>query len=29
MHLRGHSDRIIEKVIGANFHRVFGEIWAG
>jgi len=28
MHQRGHSDRVIEKVIGANFHRVFGETWA-
>jgi membrane dipeptidase len=28
MQQRGHPDRIIEKVIGANFHRVFGEIWA-
>ena len=27
MHQRGHSDRIIEKVIGGNFQRVFGEIW--
>jgi len=28
MHQRDHPDRIIEKVIGANFYRVFGEIWA-
>jgi len=28
MHQRGHPDRIIEKVVGTNFHRVFGEIWA-
>ena len=28
LHQRGHSDRIIEKVVGANFQRVFGEIWA-
>ena len=27
MHLRGHAERVIEKVIGGNFHRVFGEIW--
>lgn len=27
MHQRGHPDRIIEKVVGTNFHRVFGEIW--
>jgi membrane dipeptidase len=27
MHQRGHSDQIIEKVIGTNFQRVFGEIW--
>lgn len=24
---RGHSEAIIEKIIGANFYRVFGEIW--
>jgi membrane dipeptidase len=28
MHQRSHPDHVIEKVIGANFHRVFGEIWA-
>ena len=28
MQQRSHPDRIIEKVIGANFYRVFGEIWA-
>ncbi|NCF61736.1 MAG: peptidase M19, renal dipeptidase [Gammaproteobacteria bacterium] len=27
MHLRGHAESVIEKVIGGNFHRVFGEIW--
>jgi membrane dipeptidase len=25
---RGHCDDVIEKVIGANWHRVFGEVWA-
>jgi membrane dipeptidase len=24
---RGYSTRVAEKVIGANFARVFGEIW--
>jgi membrane dipeptidase len=24
---RGYPERVIEKVIGGNFHRVFGEIW--
>lgn len=24
---RGHKSRVIEKVMGANFKRVFGEIW--
>jgi len=24
---RGYSERVAEKVIGANFVRVFGEIW--
>jgi len=27
MQQRGHPDRIIEKVIGGNFRRAFGEIW--
>ena len=27
MHQRGHPDRVIEKVIGANFYRAFSEIW--
>jgi membrane dipeptidase len=27
MHQRGHSDDVIEKVIGGNFQRVFAEIW--
>jgi membrane dipeptidase len=25
---RGHSRGVVEKVLGANFRRVFGEIWA-
>ena len=25
---RGHSSRVIEKVIGANFVRLFDEVWA-
>lgn len=25
---RGHPDRVIEKVLGANFVRLFGEVWA-
>ena len=24
---RGHSDRVIEKVLGGNFLRLFGEVW--
>jgi membrane dipeptidase len=24
---RGHKSGVIEKVMGANFKRVFGEIW--
>lgn len=24
---RGHGDRVIEKVLGANFVRLFGEVW--
>ena len=24
---RGHSDAVIEKVMGANFTRLFGEVW--
>jgi membrane dipeptidase len=24
---RGHSDAVIEKVMGANFMRLFGEVW--
>jgi membrane dipeptidase len=27
MQQRGHSDRVIEKVVGGNFRRAFGEIW--
>ena len=27
MHRRGHPERVIEKVIGANFYRAFSEIW--
>ena len=27
MHQRGHSDRVIEKVVGGNFRRAFEEIW--
>lgn len=26
---RGHSDDVIEKVMGANFMRLFGEVWGG
>jgi membrane dipeptidase len=26
---RGRPSRVVEKVLGANFRRVFGEIWAG
>ena len=25
---RGHATAVIEKVIGGNFHRAFGEIWS-
>jgi membrane dipeptidase len=25
---RGHPDRVIEKVIGANWVRLFGEVWS-
>lgn len=25
---RGHPDRVVEKVLGANFMRLFGEVWA-
>jgi membrane dipeptidase len=24
---RGHKSSVIEKIMGANFKRVFGEIW--
>ncbi|MFN0025324.1 MAG: dipeptidase [Parvularculaceae bacterium] len=24
---RGHADRVIEKVLGGNFMRLFGEVW--
>lgn len=24
---RGYTSRIVEKVLGANFKRVFAEIW--
>ena len=24
---RGHPDRVIEKVLGANFSRLFGDVW--
>lgn len=27
MAARGHSSRVIEKVLGANFARLFGEVW--
>ena len=27
MSARGHPDRVIEKVLGANFVRLFGEVW--
>jgi membrane dipeptidase len=27
MYQRGHGEGVIGKVIGGNFHRVFGEIW--
>ena len=27
MAARGHSDARIEKVLGANFVRLFGEVW--
>lgn len=27
MSARGHPDRIIEKVLGANFERLFGDVW--
>ncbi len=26
---RGHPDRVIEKVLGANWMRLFGEVWGG
>ncbi|MEQ9569600.1 MAG: membrane dipeptidase, partial [Longimicrobiales bacterium] len=26
---RGHSDDRIEKLLGANFERLFGEVWGG
>ncbi|NIP60887.1 MAG: peptidase M19, partial [Gemmatimonadetes bacterium] len=26
---RGHADRVIEKVIGANWVRILGEVWGG
>lgn len=28
MSARGHSDRVIEKVLGANWLRLFGEVWS-
>jgi membrane dipeptidase len=28
MEARGHSSAVIEKVIGGNFMRLFGEVWA-
>ena len=24
---RGHGDRVVEKVLGGNFARLFGEVW--
>lgn len=27
MDARGHSSRVIEKVLGTNFERLFGEVW--
>jgi membrane dipeptidase len=24
---RGHKSGVVEKIMGANFKRVFGEIW--
>jgi membrane dipeptidase len=24
---RGHAERVVEKVVGANFRRLFGEVW--
>jgi membrane dipeptidase len=27
LHARGHSDMVIEKVLGANFFRLMGEVW--
>jgi len=27
MEERGYSATVIEKVLGANFQRVFGDIW--
>jgi membrane dipeptidase len=24
---RGHKSTAVEKILGANFRRVFGEIW--
>jgi membrane dipeptidase len=29
LHRRGHSDDVIEKVLGRNFQRAFGDIWGG
>lgn len=29
MNKRGHSDRVIEKVLGGNFARLLGEVWGG
>ncbi|MEZ4425264.1 MAG: hypothetical protein R3E98_17835, partial [Gemmatimonadota bacterium] len=29
MSSRGHPDRVIEKVIGANWLRLCGEVWKG
>ena len=26
---RGHPDRVIEKVLGANWMRLFEEVWGG
>jgi microsomal dipeptidase-like Zn-dependent dipeptidase len=28
MAARGHADGVIEKVLGANFVRLFGEVWS-
>jgi microsomal dipeptidase-like Zn-dependent dipeptidase len=27
MSARGHPDRVVEKVLGTNWMRLFGEVW--